>query len=315
MRALYPEIAPFNTFIVDVGAPHRLHVEEAGARDGIPVVFLHGGQGSGCNENHRRYFDPARYRIILFDQRGCHRSTPRGTVEGNTTQDLLADIERIRARLAIERWVVFGGSWGATLGLLYAQRNPDQVLALILRGVFLARRADLDWFARDGASRIFPDHWAEFVRSVPEAERLDLVAALHGRVHGSNPEVKRQAASAWSTWATRVTTYLLPQADVVEEDADRIMDQVAIETHYAYHRYFITENQIIANAAGLPDVPTRIIHGRRDLTCTLDASWALHNAVPRSELVIVNEGGHLAGEPVMTDALVAATDSMAARLA
>ncbi|MBI2992652.1 MAG: prolyl aminopeptidase [Gammaproteobacteria bacterium] len=314
MRALYPEIAPFNAFYLDVGPPHRLHVEEAGNPGGIPVVFLHGGPGTGCNENHRRYFDPARYRVVLFDQRGCHRSAPRGSVEDNTTQRLLADIERIRLHLNIDRWVLFGGSWGATLGLLYAQQNPGRVLAMILRGVFLARRAELDWFARDGANRIFPDYWADFVQSVPESQRHDLVAALHAHVHGRDPEAKRRAARAWSTWATRVTTYLLPEASVEEEDPDRMLDQVAIETHYAYHRYFIAENHILASAVRLPDVPTRIIHGRRDLTCTLEGSWALHRAAPRSELLIVNEGGHLAGEPVMTDALIAATDDLASRL-
>ena len=315
MRVLYPEIAPFRTHTLDTGSLHRLHVEEAGAPDGIPVLFLHGGPGSGCNENHRRYFDPARYRIVLFDQRGCNRSTPRGQVAENTTAHLLDDIERIRVHLGIDRWVIFGGSWGATLGLLYAQRHPDRTLGLILRGVFLARQSDLDWFARDGANRIFPDHWAEFVRAVPETERGDLVAALHARVHGPDPEAKQKAARAWSNWATRVTTWLFPQAGAEQEDPGRMLDQAAIETHYAQHRYFIAENQILANVDRLPDVPTRIIHGRRDLTCTLEASWTLHRALPRSELVIVNESGHLASEPAIMDALITATDELASRIA
>lgn len=314
MRVLYPDIAPFNSFVLDVGSPHRLYVEEVGSVSGIPALFLHGGPGSGCNENHRRYFDPSKYRVVLFDQRGCHRSSPQGSVDGNTTHHLLDDVERIRLQLGIDRWLVFGGSWGATLGLLYAQRHPDRVLGLILRGVFLARQKDLDWFAREGASRIFPDYWSEFIQGIPADERKDLISSYYARLHGGDVEERRRAARAWSTWTDRVTTYLLPPTEAREENVDRIVQQVAIETHYAQHRYFIAENQILDNAGRIPDVPTRIIHGRRDLTCTLDASWELHALLPRSQLTIVNEGGHLAGEPAMADALLSATDEFARRL-
>ena len=314
MRVLYPEVAPFRSLMLDAGASHQLYVEESGAKEGIPLVFLHGGPGSGCNENHRRYFDPSKYRIVIFDQRGCHRSSPRGAIQGNTTLDLLDDIERIRRNLAIEHWAVFGGSWGATLGLLYAQRHPDRVLALILRGVFLARQRDLDWFAREGANRIFPDHWQDVVQHFTTRERRDLVNAYYARMHDGNADERRLAARTWSAWAGRIATYLLPQAQAVEEDIERLVHQVAIETHYAHNRYFIAENQILDNAGRMPGVPTRIIHGRRDLVCTLDSSWELHRALPRSELTIVNDGGHLASEAVMTDALISATDEFAGRL-
>lgn len=314
MRELYPEINASNSYRLKVDPVHTIYVEEAGNPRGIPVIFLHGGPGSGCNENHRRYFNPKKYRVVLFDQRGCNRSTPVGETKNNSTQDLLQDIERIREHLGIEQWLVFGGSWGATLGLLYAQSHPSRVLGMILRGTFLARQKDLDWFGRKGASMIFPDYWQDFTGIIPDPERSDLISAYHARVHGADREARETAAMAWSKWAGRLVTYLLPGADYTPGDVGKTVREVLIETHYAMHRYFIDENRILDNAALLPPVPVRIVHGRRDLTCTLDASWSLHRALHDSELVIVKEGGHLAGEPVMVDALVTATDDMAKRL-
>jgi proline iminopeptidase len=314
MRELYPEIQPFTVHRVPVEGGHELYVEECGNAGGIPLVFLHGGPGSGCNENHRRYFDPSRYRVILFDQRGCHRSAPRGAVAGNTTQDLIADMEVIRDRLQIGKWTIYGGSWGATLGLLYAQQWPQRVASMILRGVFLARSRDLAWFLGDGANRMFPDAWAAFVSAIPESERADLVSAYHRRIHGPDPGLRLEAARQWSRWGARVTTYLLPPSAAEAEDPEKILSEARIETHYALNRYFISEDQILREAGRLPPVPIRIIHGRRDLTCTLESSWALHRAIPESVLNIVEQGGHLAGEPVMTDALVQATDGMAESL-
>ena len=314
MRELYPEIDASKSYRLKVDPVHTVYVEEAGNPRGIPVIFLHGGPGSGCNENHRRYFNPKKYRVVLFDQRGCNRSTPAGETRNNSTPELLQDIERIREHLGIGQWLVFGGSWGATLGLLYAQSHPSRVLGMILRGTFLARQKDLDWFGRKGASMIFPDYWQEFMDIIPESERDDLIAAYHTRVHGPDRNVRETAAVSWSKWAGRLVTYLLPGADYTPGDVDKTVRDVLIETHYAKHRYFIDENRILDNAALLPSVPIRIVHGRRDLTCTLDASWSLHRALPDSELVIVKEGGHLAGEPVMVDALVTATDDMAKRL-
>ena len=317
MRELYPEIEASGNYRLEVDKVHTLYVEETGNPQGIPVIFLHGGPGSGCNENHRRYFNPKKYRIVIFDQRGCHRSEPVGETKNNSTPELVRDIELIRERLGIDQWLVFGGSWGVTLGLVYAQSHPARVLALILRGTFLARQKDLSWFAEQGASRIFPDFWQEFTQVIPAAERHDLISAYHTRVHGDNRKEREEAAVAWSKWAGRIVTYLLPGVDphgYAPGDVGKTVHEVLIETHYAKHRYFIAENQILNNVDKLPPVPIRIIHGRRDLTCTLDASWSLHRAIPDSELVIVKEGGHLAGEPVMVDALVTATDEMAKRL-
>jgi proline iminopeptidase len=310
MRDLYPEIRPFAVHRLRAGA-HDLYAEECGNPAGIPVVFLHGGPGSGCNENHRRYFDPSRYRVILFDQRGCHRSAPRGSVESNTTTDLLEDMERLRTMLRVDKWVLYGGSWGATLGLLYAQRRPERVTSMILRGVFLARTRDLAWFLVDGANRLFPDCWAEFLDAIPEAERGDLVSAYHRRIHGPDPVMRLEAARRWSLWGARVTTYLLPPSVADVDDPEKILSEALIESHYALNRYFIEEDQILRSIGRLPRVPVRIIHGRRDLTCTLESSWALHRAIPGSVLDVVEQGGHLASEPVMTDALVQATDGIA----
>ncbi len=314
MRELYPEIEASRSYRLKVDPLHTVYVEEAGNPRGIPVIFLHGGPGSGCNENHRRYFNPKKYRVVLFDQRGCNRSTPAGETRNNSTPELLQDIERIREHLGIDQWLVFGGSWGATLGLLYAQSHPSRVLGMILRGTFLARQRDLDWFGRKGASMIFPDYWQDFTEIIPDPERSDLISAYYTRVHGADRKAQETAALAWSKWAGRLVTYLLPGADYTPGDVGKTVREVLIETHYAMHRYFIDENRILDNAALLPSVPIRIVHGRRDLTCTLDASWSLHRALPDSELVIVKEGGHLAGEPVMVDALVTATDDMAKRL-
>lgn len=314
MRELYPEIEAYGRHHLKVDPLHTVYVEEAGNPRGVPVIFLHGGPGSGCNENHRRYFNPEKYRVLLFDQRGCHRSTPAGETRNNSTGELLQDIERIREHLGIEQWLVFGGSWGATLGLLYAQAHPSRVLGMVLRGVFLARQKDLDWFGRQGASMIFPDYWQEFTEAIPEPERDDLISAYHARVHGADRKARETAALAWSKWAGRIVTYLLPGAEYTPDDVDKTVREALIETHYAKHRYFIDENRILEDTPRLPAVPVRIIHGRRDLTCTLDASWSLHRALPGSDLVIVREGGHLAGEPVMVDALVTATDEMAERL-
>jgi proline iminopeptidase len=314
MRSLYPELSPNAVGELAAGGGHAVYFEESGNPDGIPVVFLHGGPGSGSNENHRRYFDPDRYRIIIFDQRGCNRSTPRGETRDNTTWDLVGDMEAMRAELGIDRWLLFGGSWGAALALLYAQTHPDRVSGMILRGTFLARREDLDWFTRCGDNRVFPDFWEDFIDLIPENERGDPVEAYYRRVHGDDREESLRAARAWSRWAGAIVTWMLPEAPQQAVDDEQVLNEVRIETHYARHRYFIEENRILDNVDKLPSVPIHIIHGRRDMTCTLSASWQLHRALPDSRLTIVREGGHLAGEPVMTDALVTATDEMATRL-
>jgi proline iminopeptidase len=311
MKTLYPEIEPYASYRMPVSGGHVLYLEECGTPRGIPVVFLHGGPGSGCNERHRRYFNPKKYRIVIFDQRGCHRSTPCGSVEHNTTADLLRDMERIRNHLGIKQWLVFGGSWGATLGLLYAQKNPGCVLGLILRGSFLARERDLSWYATDGASRILPEYWQAFIGHLPAKERKDVVAAYHRRIFGGDTRIRNKYARAWSEWATRIVTWNMPAAKPEQSNIRTILNQSRIESHYALNRYFIRDNQIMRNISRIPRVPVTIIHGRRDITCTLEASWSLHKSLLRSELIIVPEAGHLAGEPAMVAALIRATDAMA----
>ena len=314
MRMLYDPIVPYAVHRLDVGGGHEIFVEQCGNHAGIPVLFLHGGPGSGCNENHRRYFNPARYRVVLFDQRGCNRSRPKGEVRNNTTQLLLQDMEAIRKYCAVEQWLLFGGSWGSTLALLYAQAHSQRVRAMILRGIFLARERDLQWFGHGGVSRMFPDEWERFLDAMTGDEREDPLAACQRHVLGSDPALCERYALAWSRWAGQVATWLLPEAPPAETDVETTVQQARIEMHYAGHRYFLTQNQILDNTGGIVHLPLRIIHGRRDLTCTLDAAWALRRNMPGAELVIVRDGGHLASEPAMVDALVTATDALAARL-
>lgn len=319
MNTLYPELEPFAADVLDVGGGHRVYFEQCGNADGIPVIFLHGGPGSGCNANHRRYFDPEQYRVIIFDQRGCKRSRPVGGVEHNSTQLLLADVETLRARLAIDKLLLFGGSWGATLALLYAQAHPSRVSGMILRGAFLARNCDIEWFTDSdtGLARIFPDHWREYIADFDATERQDLVQALHSRIFSAPRKNAVAAARAWAYWAGRVVTHNLALSApyALEGDDDAILNEVRIEIHYAYNRYFIDDNHILENVEKLPDVPVTLIHGRRDLTCLPESSWSLHRALPRSELIFVPDAGHLAGDPSMIDALITASDGMAARLA
>lgn len=317
MRELYPELDTFSTHVLDSDSGHSLYFEQSGNASGIPVIFLHGGPGSGCGENHRRYFNPEKYRIILFDQRGCNRSTPNGSVENNTTQDILNDIETIRQQLKIEKWLLFGGSWGATLALLYAEQYSERVSGIILRGTFLARQCDFDWFAKSGVNRVFPDYWEEFISYFNDKEKNNLLGVLHERIFSENKSIQLRAAKTWALWAGRIVTYSLASEYVLEvEDEDKLISEVKIEMHYAKNRYFIKENQILENMSKIPNVPVSVIHGRKDLTCLPESSWSVHQAfvklnMTNSNLVIVSEAGHLASEPAMINALIAATDEMA----
>ena len=318
MKVLYPPIEPYATRRLRVADPHELYVEECGNPQGVPVVFLHGGPGSGCRSDQRRFFDPAFYRIVLFDQRGSGRSVPAGHTGGNTTQDLITDIEAVRRALRIDRWVVFGGSWGAALTLLYTQRYPELVRAMVLRGVFLARRRDLEWFfGPDGVARLFPEAWSAFADGVSPEERREPVPAYHRRVHDPDERLALAAARAWSAWTDHVATWTLPadgEPAGQPEEAQRVLAKARIETHFARHGYFISENGILDRAHRLAGIPCSIAHGRRDLTCTMEAAWLLHRAVPGSSLSVVSEAGHLASEPAMIDALVSETDRMRAVL-
>jgi len=319
LNKLYPELEPFATDALELDDGHSIYFEQSGNENGLPVIFLHGGPGSGCNENHRRYFNPDKYRIIIFDQRGCHRSTPNGSVENNSTQDLLNDIESIRNKLNIEKLMLYGGSWGATLALLYAEHYPQRVSAMILRGIFLARQCDFEWFANNdvnnvnGVNRIFPDYWQEYLSLFDESEKGDLLGSLHRRVFSEEKETQLEAAKAWSLWAGRVVTHSLSlnEAYVLDEEDDaKLINEVKVEMHYAKNKYFIKENQILNSISRVPDVPVIIIHGRKDLTCLADSSWSVQQALPNSELIIVADAGHLSSEPSMVDALVSATDQM-----
>jgi len=308
-HGVYPSIEPYQLGWLEVGEPHRLYYEECGNPEGTPLLFVHGGPGAGCDAWCRRLFDPAAYRICLFDQRGCGRSTPHGSLTANTTADLVADIERLRRHLHVDRWVVFGGSWGSTLSLLYAEAHRSRVAALILRGIFLCRPRDIRWFYQDGASRIYPDAWEGFVAPIPEAERGDLVAAYH-RLLTSDDEVARLAAArAWSVWEGR-TSKLIPNDGLVATfGEDGFATALArIECHYFVHDSFLAEDQILRDVDRIREIPAVIVQGRYDLPCPMEQAWALHRAWPEAELEIIPDAVHSATEPGITDGLVRATD-------
>ncbi len=316
MHVLYPDIKPYQEHRISVDTPHVLHVEECGNPDGLPVLFLHGGPGAGCESYHRRFFDPEKFRLVLFDQRGCGRSTPHGCLEKNTTQDLVADIETIRTQLGVDKWVLFGGSWGSTLALVYAQTHPERVHGMIVRGIFLSRQQDLDWFYREGgASRIFPDHWEDLVRPVPPAQRGDLFAAYDKLLHSENELQRVSAAKAWSTWEGHCAT-LRPNQNLLDHftDLHTAVSLALIEVHYFKHASFLTDNQIIKNMERIREIPGVIVHGRYDMICPLDNATALHQAWENSELIIIRDAGHSAAEAGITDALVRATDEMARKV-
>ena len=311
MASLYPPIQPYATHSLAVAPPHVLYLEECGNPDGLPVLFVHGGPGAGCEPWHRRFFDPEQYRIILFDQRGAGRSTPHAELEGNTTADLVADMEAIREHLGVERWVLFGGSWGSTLSLVYAETHPERVLGLILRGIFLCRPEEIRWFYQEGASRIFPDHWEDFLRPIPAAERGDLLHAYYRRLTGEDEVARMAAAKAWSLWEGRTAT-LRPRRAVIDHFADphTALALARIEAHYFVHGAFLEPNQILRDAQRLAGIPGLVVQGRYDIICPLQSAWELHRAWPRAELQIVPDAGHAASEPGTVDALVKATRRM-----
>jgi proline iminopeptidase len=310
-RTLYPTIEPYATGRLPVSPLHTLWYEESGNPEGVPVVFLHGGPGGGTGPNMRRFFDPAHYRIVLFDQRGCGRSTPRAELAANTTWDLVDDIERLRVHLGIERWFVFGGSWGSTLALAYAERHPERVHGLVLRGIFLLRRFELEWFYQSGASLVFPDLWEDFLAPIPEVERGDLISAYHRRLTGEDPAARLAAARAWARWEAR-TSFLRGNADYVAsfDDDAHALEFARIESHYFVNGGFLeTEDQLLRDAHRLAGIPGVIVHGRYDLVCPLRSAWDLKRAWPAADLRIVPDAGHSAFEPGNTAALVEAMDA------
>lgn len=311
---LFPAIEPYRQGRLDVGGGHQLYWELCGNPDGIPVVFLHGGPGSGCGPVHRRLFDPRRYRILLFDQRGCGRSTPLGRLEDNTTHDLVADIERLRLVTGAERWLVFGGSWGATLALTYAQAHPQNVSGLILRGVFTGRRSELDWFYREGASRLFPDAWERFVAPLDLPERDDPIAAYRRLLTSDDRAVRARAARSWTDWeAKTVSMRSMPQHSGMDGQAGEATIAFArIENHFFAHDLWLEEGQLIANAGALANIPGTIVQGRYDVVTPPVTAWDLHKAWPASTLRIVEDAGHAFSEPGTLSSLVEATNRFAA---
>lgn len=314
MKDLYPEIKPYHAEQLAVDGTHTLYVEQVGNADGLPALFLHGGPGAGCEPYHRRFFDPQRYRVVLFDQRGAGRSTPHASLQDNTTWDLISDIEAIRRHLGIQRWLVFGGSWGSTLALAYAQAHPQQVAALVLRGIFLCRPHEIEWFYQHGASRLFPDYWEDFVAPIAPAERGDMLTAYHRLLTGDDELRRLAAAKAWSVWEGRTAT-LLPDERVARHFAQAhvALSMARIECHYFMHDAYLRPNQLIEDAGRLQGIPGVIVHGRYDAICPLQSAWELHNAWPGSELSIIADAGHSAAETGIRKCLIEATDRLAER--
>jgi proline iminopeptidase len=313
LTSLYPPIEPFRTGMLKVSDLHSIHYEECGNPEGKPVVFLHGGPGSGTSPRQRRFFHPGRYRIILFDQRGCGKSTPHAELEENTTWDLVADIEALREHLGIAKWQVFGGSWGSALALAYAETHPGSVTELVLRGIWFLNRGVTDWIYRRGASEIFPEAWEQFLQPIPQAERDDLVAAYHRRLTGPDPALRLAAAKAWSRWEGAALT-LLPDPEFTDHyrQDEPSLALARLECHYVINQgWFTTPDQLLREAQKIRHIPGVIVHGRYDALCPAANAWALHQAWPEADLLITADAGHSAFDPSNARALVAATDKFA----
>lgn len=307
---MYPEIQPYADGFLQTDDGHRVYWELCGNPAGKPAIFLHGGPGGGCSPAHRQLFNPERYNILLFDQRGCGRSTPHASLDNNTTWDLVADIERLRTEvLKTEQALIFGGSWGSTLALAYAQTHPSHVSALIVRGIFTVRHEELQWFYQEGASWLFPDHWEHYLAPIPEDERHDLMAAYRKRLTDSDRTVRLEAAQAWTQWESHTITLLPSAAHLQAHAADESALAFArIENHYFVHKGFMEEGQLLRNAHLLHGIPGVIIQGRYDACTPAKTAWELHNAWPQAEFHLVDDAGHAFDEPGILSRLIAATD-------
>jgi proline iminopeptidase len=313
MKTLYPEIAPFDTGRLQVSPVHEIYYEQVGNPRGKPAVFLHGGPGGGIVSDYRRYFDPERYRVVLFDQRGSGQSTPHASLEDNTTWHLVSDIEQLREHLGIERWQVFGGSWGSTLALAYAETHPERVSELVLRGIFLCRPQEIRWFYEEGAGAIFADVWEEYVKVIPDAERGDMVSAYYRRLTSDDQAVRLEAARAWSIWEGSTSKLFFDPA-MIEKFADPefALAFARIECHYFMNNsFFSTDNYLIENVEKIRHLPGVIVQGRYDVVCPLVSAWELHQAWPEAELHIIPDAGHSISEPGIIAALITATDNFA----
>jgi proline iminopeptidase len=310
MRDFYPEIEPFKKGRLKVSDLHEIYYEQVGNPDGYPIVFLHGGPGGGISPDHRRFFDPKHYHVILFDQRGCGQSTPFAELKENSTWDLVNDIETLREHLDIKKWHVFGGSWGSTLALTYAITHPKKVSALILRGIFLCRPSEIRWFYQEGASQIFPDQWEPYRDHIPAKERSNFVQAYYKRLTSSSEKTRLNAARIWSQWEM-ATSYLLQKQEAIAEmeDPARALPFARIESHYFINNsFFPTENYILENVKKIKNIPGTIVQGRYDVVCPMKSAWDLHRAWPQSKIIIISNAGHSASEPGTRAALVEATD-------
>ena len=309
LRTLYPEIEAFDSGMLDVGDGHQIYWERSGTRGAKPAVFLHGGPGGGISAKHRRLFDPHLYDVILFDQRGCGRSTPHAELEANTTWHLVADIERLRELAGFDKWLVFGGSWGSTLALAYAETHPERVSELVLRGIFTLRRAELEWYYQHGASLMFPDKWERFIAQIPEAERGDLMAAYRKRLTSDDKSVRIAAAKAWSLWEGETITLLPDPTTSAPFGGDEFALAFArIENHYFVNGGWVEEGQLIRDAGKLAGIPGVIVQGRYDMACPPVTAWELHKAWPQAEFHLIENAGHAYSEPGILDRLIKATD-------
>jgi proline iminopeptidase len=310
-RNLYPAIEPYASGMLEVSALHSIYYEQCGNPNGKPVLFIHGGPGGGINPKVRRFFDPNHYRIILFDQRGCGRSTPHACLEENTTWDLVADMERLRAHLGLYSWQLFGGSWGSTLALAYAQTHPSSVSAMVLRGIFTLRAVELEWFYQRGASTLFPDAWQDYLQPIPEAERNGLIGAYHRRLTSEDRSEQLKAARAWSLWEGRTSRLVSDEAELqgfVEQDF--ALAFARIESHYFFNRgFFSSDSQLLDDAYRIRHIPAVIVQGRYDVVCPMATAWALHERWPEADMRIVPDAGHSAFEPGILTELLDATDS------
>jgi len=309
-KQLYPSISPYQEGMLSVTDLHTLHYEQSGNPDGFPVVVLHGGPGGGLSGSYRRYFNPKRWRIIQFSQRGCGQSTPFAELRENTTWDLVADIEKLRDHLGVTSWAVFGGSWGSTLSLTYAQTHPENVEALFLRGIFLLRKKEIDWFYQSGCSKIYPDAWQHYIAPIPELERDDLVAAYHKRLISEDSNVRKEAARAWSVWEASTSKLIQNQNLMDSFGHDEFAEAFArIESHYFVNKgFFENENQLIDNVGIIRHIPAVIVQGRYDVVCPPESAWELSQAWPEARLEIVQDAGHSVSETGIVRALVSATD-------
>lgn len=313
---LYPEIEPYNKGHLKVSELHQVYYEESGNPDGVPVIFIHGGPGGGSSPGYRRFFDPKKWRVILFCQRGCGNSKPFSELRENTTWDLVSDMEKIRETLNIEKWALFGGSWGSTLSLAYAQTHPERVNALFLRGIFLLRHKELQWFYQEGASRIYPDVWEKYVAAIPESERNDFISAYHKRLTSDDAQIRQKAAIAWTTWEAS-TSFLLQRPDHIQSCSDdQFADAFArIECHYFINKgFFKSDGQLLENIDKISHIPCVIVQGRYDVVCPTESAWELHKSYPGSILEIIEDAGHSVKEVGITSKLIEYTDSWVDKL-